>query len=137
MADTVYWTNWYDSTIRCAPVAGHTNADIIYDSGEGVRGPTGVAIDPSSARIYWANAGDTTIRGAPLAGHGNADILYSGPGPEGVNNPEGVAIDPGTGRIYWANHGDLWTHDYAIRAAPLTGHGSVDTLYGPAEGVAG
>ena len=47
-----------------------------------------------------------------------------------MSGPYGLAIDLTAGRIYWAN-----VHDNTIRGAPLAGGGSVDTLYGPAEGV--
>jgi hypothetical protein len=81
--------------------------------------------------IYWTGAYDYAIRGAPLAG-GTVDTLYDSPptSPQDVNLPMGLAIDPTAGRIYWANYGDS-----TIRGAPLTAGGTVDELYGPADGV--
>lgn len=47
-----------------------------------------------------------------------------------VSLPGGVAIDPAAGRIYWANESDN-----TIQRAPLAGGGTVDAVYGPANGV--
>ncbi len=129
-ADSVYWTNTGDNTIRGAPLAGGGTVDTLYGPAQGVSNPLGVAIDSAAGRIYWANASGSTIRGAPLAGGGTVDTLY-GPA-QGVNVQRGVAVDPAAGRIYWANQGDN-----TIRGAPLAGGGTVDTLYGPAQGVNG
>ena len=130
-ADSVYWTNAGDNTIRGAPLAGGGTVDTLYGPAQGVSDPFGVAIDPAAGRIYWASASGSTIRGAPLAGGGTVDTLYAGTA-QGVNGQRGVAIDPAAGRIYWANQGDN-----TIRGAPLAGGGTVDTLYGSTDGVNG
>jgi hypothetical protein len=129
LADSVYWTNFADNTIRGAPLAGGGNVDTLYDLAHGALGPLGVAIDAAAGRIYWANQGDESIRGAPLAG-GTVDRLY-GPGPV-VGIASGVTIDPAAPpRIYWTNE-----IDDTIRVAPLAGGGTIDSLYhGPARGV--
>ena len=129
MGDSIYWTSFGDSAIRCAPLAGGGYVDTLYELGQGepALGPRGVAIHAAAGRMYWANQGDNTIRGASLAG-GMVDNLY-GPG-QVVSLPGGVAIDPAAGRIYWANESDD-----LIRIAPLAGGGTADAVYGPANGV--
>src|SRR6266508_3490043 len=131
LADSVYWTSFADSAIRCAPLAGGGYVDTLYElaQGEPALGPRGVAIYSAAGRMYWANQGDNTIQGAPLAG-GIVDKLY-GPA-QVVSLPGGVAVDPAAGRIYWANESDN-----TIRGAPLAGRGTADILYGPADGVSG
>jgi DNA-binding beta-propeller fold protein YncE len=130
LADSIYWTNFADSAIRAAALAGGGNVDTLYDLAQGAAGPRGVAIDSAAGRIYWANQGDNRIRGAPLAG-GTVDSLY-GPG-QVVGLPGGVAIDPAAGQIYWTNE-----DDNTIRGARLAGGGSANSLYdGPARGVNG
>jgi len=129
LADSVYWTSFADSAIRCAPLAGGGYVDTLYElaQGEPALGPRGVAIYSAAGRMYWANQGDNTIQGAPLAG-GIVDKLY-GPA-QVVSLPGGVAVDPAAGRIYWANESDN-----TIRAAPLASGGTADAVYGPANGV--
>src|SRR5215210_6767329 len=163
-AGRLYWSGDYgNGTIRRAPVAGGGPVDTLYSPTQGVFAPTGVAIDPAAARIYWSDSAYGTIRGAPLAGSGTVNTLYGQA--QGVVHPAGVAIDPAPGgpatilrgplegrlkwapdwaqevfsrffptrtapgRIYWANA------DNTIRAAPLAGGGTVDTLYGSTQGV--
>ena len=123
MADTVYWTNYGDDTIRGAPLAGGGTGDTLYGSAQGVSLAYGLAIDPVAERIYWSNYGDDTIRGAPLAGGGTVSTLY-GPA-EGVSDPVGLSIDPGAGRVYWSDGGDVGK----IKRAPLAGSGTVQPLY--------
>src|SRR5712692_6009077 len=103
LADSVYWSNFADSAIRCAPLAGGGYVDTLYELFQGAEGPRGVALYAAAGRIYWSNQGDNTIRCAPLAG-GIDDRLY---GPSGVVSlPGGVAIDPAAGQVYWANEVD-------------------------------
>jgi hypothetical protein len=128
LADSIYWTNSGDNTVRVAPLAGGGPVDTLYGSAQGVDLSRGLAIDPSAGRIYWANVGDDTIRRAPLAGGGAVDTLYGSA--QGVSGPFGVAIDPAAGWIYWSNGGD-----HTIRRAPLAGGGTVNTLYDSAQGV--
>lgn len=123
MADTVYWTNYSDDTIRGAPLAGGGTADILYDSSQGVSLAYGLAIDPVAERIYWSNYGDDTIRGAPLAGDGSVDTLYDAA--DGVSDPTGLAIDRGAGRVYWSDGANVGM----IKRAPLAGNGTVQPLY--------
>jgi PKD domain len=129
LADTVYWTSFADSAIRCAPLAGGGYVDTLYElaQGEAALGPRGVAIYAAAGRMYWSNQGDNTIRCAPLAG-GIVDRLY---GPSGVVSlPGGVAVDPAAGQIYWPNEVDS-----TIRGAPLAGGGTANALYGATNGV--
>jgi hypothetical protein len=129
LADTVYWSNTADNTIRAAPLGGGGTVDTLYGSGQGVDFPLGIAVNSATGRIYWTNYGDSTIRGASLAGTGTVDTLYDSA--HGVTDPIKMAIDPAAGRLFWAG-------DYGngtIRRAPLAGGGAVDTLYGPPQGV--
>jgi DNA-binding beta-propeller fold protein YncE len=129
LADTVYWINTGDNTIRGAPLAGGGTVDTLYDSAHGVDLALGIAINPAAGRIHWTNYGDSTIRGAPLAGGGTVDTLYDSA--QGVTDPVKMSIDPAAGRLYWTgNYGNG-----EIRRAPLAGGGTVNTLYGPAQGV--
>src|SRR5215210_2222746 len=134
-AGRLYWSGDYgNGTIRRAPVAGGGPVDTLYSPTQGVFAPTGVAIDPAAARIYWSDSAYGTILGAPIAGGGTVNTLY-GPAPGGawgppVYGPTGMAIDPAAARIYWSN----WS-DGTIRGAPLAGGGTVNTLYGQAQGV--
>ena len=129
MADTVYWINTGDNTIRAAPLAGGGTVDTLYGSAQGVDLALGIAINAPAGRIHWTNYGDSTIRGAPLAGGGTVDTLYDSG--HGVTDPVKMAVDPAAGRLYW-------TGDYGngeVRRAPIAGGGTVDTLYGPPQGV--
>src|SRR5215210_3534335 len=129
LADTVYWINTGDNTIRAAPLGGGGTVDTLYDSGHGVNFGLGIALDPAAGRIYWANYGDSTIRGASLAGGGTVDTLYGSA--QGVTDPIKLAVDTAAGRLYWSG-------DYGngtIRRAPVAGGGPVDTLYSPTQGV--
>jgi PKD domain-containing protein len=128
LADSIYWTNASDNTIRVAPLGGTGPVNTLYDSAQGVNLALGMAIDPAAGRIYWANYGDSKIRRAPLAGGGTPDTLYDSA--QGVNAPVGVAIHPAAGRIYWTQNGDS-----TIRDAPLAGGGAPNTLYSPAQAV--
>ena len=128
LADTVYWINTGDNTIRAAPLAGGGSVDTLYGSAQGVDLALGIAISSAAGRIHWTNYGDSTIRGAPLAGGGTVDTLYDSA--QGVTDPVKVAIDPAAGWLYWTgNYGNG-----EIQRAPLAG-GTVDTLYGPPQGV--
>ena len=129
MADTVYWINTGDDTIRCAPLAGGGTVDTLYDSAQGVDLALGIVINPAAGRIHWTNYGDSTIRGAPLAGNGPVATLYDSA--QGVTDPVKLAIDPAAKWIYWTgNYGNG-----EIRRAPLAGGGPVISLYDPAQGV--
>ena len=133
LADSIYWTNVGDATIRGAPLAAGGTVDTLYGSMPVENGQVGVAIDAAAGRIYWGNfvnihpGYNGTIRGAPLAGGGTVDTVY-GWAQRVYILPQGVAVDPAAGRIYWADV-------VAIRGAPLAGGGTVDTLYDWAHGV--
>jgi hypothetical protein len=128
LADTIYWTNFSDNTIRGAPLAGGGPVETLYDSAQGVSGPLGVVVDPAAGQIYWANDGDDTIQRAPLAPGGTPDSLYDSG--QGVSGPGGVAIDAAAGRIYWTNYGDN-----TIQRAPLAPGGTPEPLYDSGQGV--
>ena len=129
MADTVYWINTGDNTIRCAPLAGGGTVDTLYDSAQGVDLALGIVINPATGQIHWTNYGDSTIRGAPLAGNGTVDTLYDSA--QGVTDPVKLAIDPAAKWLYWTgNYGNG-----EVRRAPLAGGGTVISLYDPAQGV--
>ena len=128
MADSVYWTNYFDNTIQGAPLAGGGTVVTLYDSTQGVFYPSGLAIDPAAGRIYWGEGSGGTIQGAPLGGGGTVNTLYGSA--QGVMGTQCVAIDPAAGRIYWANG-----FGGAIQGAPLAGGGTVNTLYDSARGV--
>ena len=134
MADTIYWINSaINYSIRGAPLAGGGTVETLYDSGDGLDLPFGMAIEASAGRIYWSNQGGTTgkIQRAPLAPGGTVETLYDQTAE--LNGPTGIAIHPAGGRIYWSNTGDN-----TIRRAPLAPHGTVETLYsGSMEGVIG
>ena len=129
LADTVYWINTGDNTIRCAPLAGGGTVDTLYDSAQGVDLALGIVINPATGQIHWTNYGDSTIRGAPLAGNGTVDTLYDSA--QGVTDPVKLAIDPAAKWLYWTgNYGNG-----EVRRAPLAGGGTVISLYDPAQGV--
>ena len=92
-AGWIYWAN-EDDWIQRVPLAGGGGRypEKVYGPANGVKTPSGVAVDPAAGRIYWANNGDNTIRGGKLTGGGAVDTLY-GPA-DGVSGPVGVAIDP-------------------------------------------
>jgi hypothetical protein len=133
VADSVYWTNYFDNTIQGAPLAGGGSVETLYGPAQGMDIPRGLAIDPAAGRIYWTNYGDDTIRGAPLDGSGPVDTLY-GPA-QGVSDPLGLAIDLAAERIYWSQ--SEWDNGVVgkIRRAPLAGGGPVVTLYDSTQGV--
>jgi DNA-binding beta-propeller fold protein YncE len=132
LADSIYWSDPYDNTIRGAPLAGSGSVDTIFSAAPTVSdAPWGLAIDAAAGRIYWTSRFGNKIQRAPLAPGGTAETLYGQT--DGVNDPTGIAIHPAAGRIYWSNSGDA-----TIRRAPLAPHGNVETLYsGSAEGVVG
>jgi DNA-binding beta-propeller fold protein YncE len=125
LADTIYWINsGIDYSIRGAPLGGGGTVETLYDSGDGLDLPFGLAIEAAAGRIYWTNRGGNngTIQRASLAAGGTVETLYDQTNE--VNGPTGIAIHPAAGRIYWSNVGDN-----TIRRAPLTPHGTVETLY--------
>jgi hypothetical protein len=116
-ADSVYWANTGDGTIRVANLDGTGSASTLF-GGEST--PLGVAINPAANKIYWSNFSTGAIRVANLDGTGSASNLFTG-----ESTPLGVAIDPAAGRIYWANN----TASGAIRVANLNGSGSATNLF--------
>ena len=89
-AGWIYRTNESSDQIQRVPLAGGA-VDTLYGPTQGVKGPGGVAVDPTAGRIYWANSGDNTIRGAKLTAGGAVDTLYSGSG-RGVAWPNYLAV---------------------------------------------
>ncbi len=88
--------------------------------GEGLRNPTGLAVDSFSKKVFWTDWGDSTIT--------RCDLLHPKAVPttrtlgEGLfgrrmhDGPWGLAIDPATGTIVWSEAGGA-----ALRRADYDG----------------
>ncbi len=59
---------------------------------------TGIAVDPTAARVYWANDTANKISFANVNGGGATDLNTAG---ATITTPRGLAIDAAGGRIYW------------------------------------
>jgi hypothetical protein len=124
-AGRIYWTNWFyvaQGMIRGAPLAVGGSVNDLY----GASVPSGVAIDPNPAAPERLEVRDVERF---AIGRWLRDLFSRPSGPPG--------------RIYWssgsaAHGGEAPTPgDNTVRAAPLAGGGSVDTLYGPAQWLSG
>jgi hypothetical protein len=114
-ADSIYWANAEEGTIRVADSDG-SGAKSLF-SGEDY--PQGVSLDLAAGKIYWADTETGTIRVGNLDGSGSASTLYA----EQLL-PRGVAIDASAGKIYWADDGAA-----AIQVGNLDGSGAPVPLY--------
>ena len=138
-AGRIYWANFLDGTIRCAPIAGlrygpghilRGTIDTLYSSpppplGPGGRYPlaagvVGLVIDPTPGgpaleRLEMADTGRLAIGGSLTTALAWARDLFS-------------SSSSSSGRIYWCSG------DGTILGAPLAGGGPVDALYSSAQG---
>ncbi|MGZ5355954.1 MAG: outer membrane protein assembly factor BamB family protein [Solirubrobacterales bacterium] len=138
-AGRIYWVNYAPRTVQAAPIAGGGPVDTLYGPSQGVWNPSRLVVDPTAG----GQAAIASKRPAALGrfvGGWLGEILdwardsltRFGLSPAPTGPPE---------RIYWGNGGasaaNPSAHANTIKGAPLAGGGTVDTLYGTAQGVAG
>src|SRR5687767_10043625 len=78
-ADSIYWTNQGDNTVRVGSLSCGGASNLFTEPA--MSGPAGVAINPATGKIYWTDeaAGGNNIRVANLDGTGTASTLFTEP----------------------------------------------------------
>jgi putative pyrroloquinoline-quinone binding quinoprotein len=140
-AGRIYWSHWSplpdDGRIRGAPLAGGGTIDTLYDNARGVSYPGGMAIDPNPAEpalprleVDRLELGETRHLSLGETRRFSFSSWLRGL----ISQPSGPPA-----RIYWGNTETRAVNpsNNTIQRAPVAGGGTVDTLYGSAQGVAG
>jgi DNA-binding beta-propeller fold protein YncE len=131
-AGRIYFTHWYafgDGRIRGAPLAGAGAVNTLYDSAHGVTYPGGIAIDPNPAEPALPRLETDRLELGEARRFSFASWLR-----DLIPHPSAPPA-----RIYWGNGATTAANpiNYTIQRAPVAGGGTVDTLYGSAQGVGG
>ncbi len=121
----IYWTGWstYTSKIQRANLDGSNVQDLVT---QGVRYPSGIALDVVGGKMYWTDNGTDKIQRANLDGSNVQDLVT-----QGVEYPLGIALDVVDGKMYWTDKG-VWTDARAgkIQCANLDGSNVQDLVSG-------
>jgi len=96
-AHEMYWTDWGDTLVYRASMAG-TNRTAILTSADGIVRPLGLAIDPNAHQIYFTGAVNQKIYRANTDGTGLQPIISTG-----LQFPIACALDLTAGKVYWAD----------------------------------
>ena len=136
-AGRVYWTHWNypgDGRIRGAPLAGGGTVDTLYDNARGVTYAGGMAIDPNPAEPALPRLEADRLELGETRRFSPSRFSFSSWLRGLISRPSGLP-----GRIHWGNGATTAANpiNHTIQRAPVAGGGTVDTLYGSAQGVGG
>ncbi len=104
----LYWTESAAKRVMVGSVNGstETEATVLFDADDELKGPTGVAIDKANSKIYIVDNGSltgtasSTVFSGNLSG-GTLSVLVE-PG-DNVNRPSDAEIDLDNGYLFWIN----------------------------------
>lgn len=92
IADAIYWTTGFGTTIERANLDG-TGHEVVASTGNL---STGIALDTQARYAYWTGVQGRGISRASLDGSGTEFLLSP------ANDPEGIALDLDAGKMYWS-----------------------------------
>jgi DNA-binding beta-propeller fold protein YncE len=130
-AGRIYWTHWNhpgDGRIRGAPLSGGGGAvDTLYDNTRGVTYAGGMAIDPNPAEPALPRLEADRLELGEVRRFSFSSWLR-----DLISRPSGPPA-----RVYWGNGATTAANpnNDTIKGAPVAGGGTVDPLYGSAQGV--
>ena len=93
----IYWTDFVTDKIQRANLDGSNVQDLVT---QGLRGPSGIALDVGSGKMYWTDFGTDKIQRANLDGSNVQDLVT-----QGLHSPRGIALDVAGGKMYWTDDG--------------------------------
>ena len=129
----LYWTESTGKRVMVGSVNGSSEAEAtaLFDSGDGLNGPVGVAIDEENNKIYIVDNGSLTGTASSTIYSGNLTggtlSVFVEPG-DNVNSPSDAEIDLDNGFLFWLNNTSSETGGEVMRAK--LDDGSVETLFG-------
>jgi len=88
----VFWSTFNNSRLGYGPVGGPA---ITLHQSPTVVGPSGLAVDATTAQIYWVDWGGDRIRRSSIDGTGVVNVQT------GFSYPRDVALDLAGGKVYW------------------------------------
>ncbi|MDB5105973.1 MAG: 3-hydroxyacyl-CoA dehydrogenase [Fibrobacteres bacterium] len=98
----IYWLDLRSNGAVMTAAADGSNPKALI-TGQGLKGPDGVAVDAPHGKIYWTNMNEGTDQGslqrADLDGSHVEYVIKPG----GAHTPKQLQIDPVHGRLYWCN----------------------------------
>lgn len=101
---------------------------LLYDENDGVTGPRGIRVDPSSGKLIWAQHtggnGSGEIYVAQMDGTGTPSRLFEVPSPY---LPYDVLFDQNTGTLYWSEFNR--TNQSRVMKGSIDGTGSPEVLH--------
>lgn len=110
LGDALYWTlaGSNGSSIRRVGTDGSGGEVVLpvppggaTESGDEIRLPEDLAIDPAAGKLYWTDRDRAEIRRANLDGSGIELLVDTSGG--GLSRPGGIAIDPAAGLLFWTD----------------------------------
>lgn len=93
----------------------------LYDSGDGLDGPTAITIDNTTGIIYWCNSGTNQIMKGSDDGADPQATLYSGAAV--IDYAYGIGIDKSLGKLYISDF------NLGIKVGNLDGTGTMEVLW--------
>ena len=108
--NNLYWTEEFSQRVMTGSANGSSEAEatILFDAGDGLSDPVGIALDKENSKIYIVDKGSGsgtatgTIFSGDLTGDGNLSVFVE-PG-DNVNNPNDAEIDLDNGYLFWLNN---------------------------------
>lgn len=96
-AHQIYWTDWGDTLIYKASLAG-TGVKTILGASSGIIRPLGLVFDHQNRKIYFTDGVNQSVYRANADGSDLEAVISTG-----LNFPIDCAIDPVAGKLYWAD----------------------------------
>jgi hypothetical protein len=103
----LYWASPYTQQVSMASLNGEFTPTVLFDSGDGLKGPAGIAIHKESGKIFITDngelnaAGENSILQGKLDGSGGLTSLVSAG--SNVRTPYDAEIDAENGYFFWLN----------------------------------
>jgi len=94
---------------------------LLYDQSDGVKEPTSIGIDNTTASIYWCNSGDKLIKKGSYDGDSAPEDIFTGT--REIIYSYGMAIDEKNQKLYLSDFKKF------IKVGNLDGSGNMTVLY--------
>ena len=92
---TIFWADFATDKIQRANLDGSNVEDLVT---QGLRSPSGIALDVVGGKMYWTDWDADKIQRANLDGSNVEDLVT-----RGLRDPLGIALDVEGGKMYWTD----------------------------------
>ena len=103
----IYWTSNGGNLVERGNLNGVGGFETLYNAGDGVSGPSGLALDSTTDILYIAEANGPVKRGGK-DGVGALTQIFDASSPSDNGSIQGIAVDPSSDTVFFTGDVDVY-----------------------------